>query len=82
MGKPILKGFFMKYSHQYLSPKSDAYEKALDGIDLRLKQTSSLEEVTDDFYQNLQQGQKQNSKFAATGLWRKKRDIRSVKTNI
>ena len=62
----------MKSSHQYLNPKSDAYEKALDGIDLCLKQTSSLKEIPHDLYQKLQQGQKQNSKFAATGLWRKK----------
>lgn len=82
MGKLILKGFFMKSSHQYLSPKSDAYEKALDGIDLCLKQTISLEEIPHDLYQKLQQGQKQNSKFATTGLWRKKRDIRLVKTSI
>jgi hypothetical protein len=62
----------MKSSNQYLSAKSDAYEKALDGIDLCLKQPSSLEEIPYDLYQKLQQGQKQNSKFAATGLWRKK----------
>ncbi len=62
----------MKSSNQHLSPKSDAYEKALDGIDLCLKQTSSLEEIPHHLNQKLQQGQKQNSKFAATGLWRKK----------
>jgi hypothetical protein len=82
MGKPILKGFFMKSSHQYLSPKSDALEQALNGIDLCLKQNNSLDQNSSDLHTQFQQVQKQNSKFAATGLWRKKRDIRSVKTNI
>jgi len=63
----------MKSSTQYLSPKSDALEQALNGIDLCLKQNNSLDENLRVPYTQFQQGQKQNSKFAATGLWRKKK---------
>ena len=64
----------MKSSNQYQhhSPKSDAYEKALDGIDLCMKQNSSLEENANELYEQFQQNQKSKSKFVTTGLWRKK----------
>ncbi len=48
----------MQSSNQYLIPKSDAYEKALDGIDLCMKQNSSLEENTNELYEQFQQNQK------------------------
>jgi hypothetical protein len=66
----------MNSSDQYLSPKPDAREKTLGGIDLHLEQSNSLSESSAGRYQNLQ---KPHSKFAATGLWRKKRDVASIK---
>jgi hypothetical protein len=71
----------MKSSNQYLSPKSDAYEKALDGIDLCLKQNSSSDEITSNLYKQSHHGQNQNSQFTATGLWRKKRGVGAIKTS-
>ena len=71
----------METSNQYLSPKSDAYEKALDGIDLCIKQTNSLHEKTIAAYQGFQKARKQNSEFSAGGLWRKKRNINQLKSN-
>ncbi len=71
----------MESSKQYLSPKSDAYEKALDGIDLCIKQTNSLHEKTVSAYQGFQQAHKKNSEFSVGGLWRKKRNIGQLKSN-
>lgn len=71
----------MQSSNQHLIPKSDAYEKALDGIDLSMKQNSSLVENTNELYEQFQQDQKSKSKFVSTGLWRKKRDIGLNKTS-
>ena len=71
----------MKSPNQYLSPKSDAYEKALGGIDLCLKQNDSMNEKTDSAYHGLQQNLKQNSGFSVIGLWRKKRHIGQLKSN-
>ena len=71
----------MESSKQYLSPKSDAYEKALDGIDLCIKQTNSLHEKTVPAYQGFQHVGKQNSEFSVSGLWRKKRNIGQLTSN-
>jgi hypothetical protein len=71
----------MKSPNQYLSPKLDAYEKALGGIDLCLKQNDPMNEKTDSAYHGLQQNLKQNSGFSAIGLWRKKRHIGQLKSN-
>ena len=71
----------MESSKQYLSPKSDAYEKALDGIDLCIKQTNSLHEKTVSAYQGFKQKRLQNSEFSVSGLWRKKRNINQLKSN-
>ena len=71
----------MNSSNQYPSPKIDAYEKALDGIDLFLKQNNPMNEKTDVTRQRFQQNRKQNSEFSLTGLWRKKRHIGQLKSN-
>jgi len=71
----------MESSNQYPSPKLDAYEKALDGIDLCMKQNHSLNEKTDTTYQGFQQVRKQKSEFSVSGLWRKKRNIGQLKSN-
>ena len=71
----------METSNQYLSPKSDAYEKALDGIDLCIKQTNSLHEKTVSAYQGFKHVGKQNSEFSVSGLWRKKRNIGQLTSN-
>jgi hypothetical protein len=71
----------MESSNQYFSPKSDAYEKALDGIDLCMKQNNSLHEKTDTIYQGFHQTRKQTSEFSVGGLWRKKRNIGQLKSN-
>jgi hypothetical protein len=71
----------MESSNQYPSPKLDAYEKALDGIDLCMKQNNSLNEKTDTTYQGFQQVRKQKSEFSVSGLWRKKRNIGQLKSN-
>ena len=71
----------METSNQYLSPKSDAYEKALDGIDLCIKQTNSLHEKTVSAHQGFLQARMQNSEFSVGGLWRKKRNIDQLKSN-
>ena len=71
----------MESSNQYFSPKSDAYEKALDGIDLCMKQNHSLNGKTDAIYQGFQQNLKQSSEFSVSGLWRKKRNIGQLKSN-
>ena len=66
----------MNSSNQYLSKKPDTREKTLDGIDFHLEQSNSLSESSAERYQKFQKPQ---SKFAATGLWRKKRDVASIK---
>ena len=66
----------MNSSDQYLSTKLDTREKTLDGIDFHLEESNSLRESSADRYQKFQ---KPHSKFAATGLWRKKRDVESIK---
>jgi hypothetical protein len=71
----------MESSNQYPSPKLDAYEKALDGIDLCMKQNNSLNEKTDTSYQGFQHVRKQKSEFSVSGLWRKKRNIGQLKSN-
>jgi hypothetical protein len=71
----------MESSNQHLSPKSHAYEKALDGIDLCLKQNNSLIQKTDAIYKGFQQTRKQRSEFSVSGLWRKKRNIGQLKSN-
>jgi hypothetical protein len=46
-----------------------------------MKQNSSLEENTNELYEQFQQNQKSKSKFVSTGLWRKKKDIGLIKTS-
>ena len=68
----------MNPSNQYLSPKPETSANPLDGIDLKLEQSKSLDESHSECFQRFQTPR---SKFATTGLWRKKRDIASVKIN-
>ena len=68
----------MNSSDQYLSPKPDAHKITLEGIDLHIEQSNSLNETSAGRYQ---QFQKPHSKFSANGLWRKKRDVASTKIN-
>ena len=68
----------MNSSNQYLSPKPDTSANSLDGIDLKLEHRKSLDESHAACFQRFQTPR---SKFAKTGLWRKKRDIASVKIN-
>lgn len=68
----------MTSSNHYLSPTPDALAKPLGGIDLNLEQSKSVDESHAERFQRFQP---QRSKFAPTGLWRKKRDIASIKIN-
>jgi hypothetical protein len=68
----------MKSPNQYLSPKSDAYEKALGGIDLCLKQNDPMNEKTDSAYHGLQQNLKQNSGFFSNRTLEKEKTHRAT----
>jgi hypothetical protein len=68
----------MNSSDKYLSPRLDAQEKNLDGIDLHLEACHSLDESSSGNYQKFKSP---HPKFAPTGLWRKKRDIATTKIN-
>jgi hypothetical protein len=72
----------MKTSDQYYCPKSDAYVKVLDGIELCLKQNSCFGEDPCVLYEKFQHNQKQNIQLVASGLWRKKRDLGLSKSSV
>lgn len=71
----------METPNRYIGPKSDAYEKALDGIDLCNERNNFSSENQNVAYQGFQQGRKQSSEFSVRGLWRKKRNITIFKPN-
>ena len=68
----------MNSSDKYLSQRLEAHEKTLDGINLQLEPCNSLDESSTGRYQKFKSP---HSKFAPTGLWRKKRDVTSIKIN-
>jgi hypothetical protein len=68
----------MNPSDKYLCPRLDQHDKTLDGINLQLEPSNSLDENSTGRYQKFKSP---HSKFAPTGLWRKKRDIAAIKIN-
>lgn len=69
----------MNSPDKYFCPKSDAYEKTLNGIDLSLQQNGSLVDDSRELQEKFHPLIKPKTKLAATGLWRKKRDIGALK---
>jgi len=69
----------MTHSDINSCPKTDAYDKAMDGIDLCSKQHPIFENAQPILYTSLAHETKKNIKLTVAGLWRKKRDLHSAK---